>query len=151
MGKITLSVKPAGKGSFTKYAEVTTNDPQNQNFKLTLKFESFLPKGYRLGSFLIDPGDEISGEIAQGPSYETKVNIYYDREILVKITKAVSDKENFDIQLETAQEGKRYVVVVKSAASLPVGLHKQKVKLLTDDPNQPEIELNLSLKVSNAK
>lgn len=146
-GKVVLTLRPVGLGNFIKFAVVTTNDPQQPDIKLAIKYESFVAKGYRVGSFLLDPRDEITTDLALGKNYNARVTVFYDGKEPLKITDFKADKKAFDIRLETVTEGQRYNVIAQSAAPLPAGTHKQTVKLLTNLPEQPEIELSFVVNV----
>ncbi len=146
-GKVVLTLKPVGLGNFTKFAVVTTNDPQQPDIKLAIKYESFVAKGYRVGTFLFDPKDEISTDLAPGKNYSARIGFFYDGKEALKITDFKADKKAFDIRLETVVEGQRYNVIAQSAAPLSAGTHKQTVKLLTNLSEQPEIELSFVVNV----
>jgi hypothetical protein len=147
VGKITLSVVPSGTITLTKYAAVMTNDELLGQFQLRLKFTPFVPTGYRIGAFLLDPGNEIEATLAPGQSYEGKVEIFVRSEKAIAIKKTVADNLKFTIKLEPIEAGKRYHLLVKSADKLPAGTHKLLVKLLTDDPNQEVVEVTVTVRV----
>lgn len=147
MGKITLTITPAGAGVHTKYATVISNDRMLGEFRLTVKFEPFVPKGYRVGSFLFDPTNEIEATIAPGQAYEGQVSIYFNSDRVVEIKKTVADNLAFTTRLETVEPGRRFNLSVKSSDKLAVGTNKLLVKLLTDDPNQELLEVTFLVKV----
>ncbi len=150
MGKITLTITPAGAGVHTKYAMVISNDRMLGEFRLTVKFEPFIPKGYRVGSYLFDPTNEIAATIAPGQVYEGKVGIYFSSDRVVAIKKIVADNAEFTTNLETVTPGKEFKLLVKSAEKLAVGAHKLLVKLLTDDPNQEWLEVTFLVQARSA-
>jgi hypothetical protein len=117
---------------------------------LTVKFEPFIPKGYRVGSYLFDPTNEIEATLAPDKSYEGQVGIYVSSGRVAEIKNAVTDDAAFTAQVETVTPGKEFKLLVKSADKLPVGTHKLLVKLTTDDPNQETLEVSFLLKVGNA-
>jgi len=150
VGKITLTLTPSGKGVHTKYATVYSNDPKLGEFQLTVKFEPFIPKGYRVGSYLFDPTNEVEATIAPGQGYEGKVGIYFNSDRLVKIKKTVNDNPAFTANIETVTPGREFKLLVKSANPLPAGAHKLLVELVTDDPNQETLEVVFLVKAGNA-
>jgi hypothetical protein len=52
------------------------------------------------------------------------------------------------VELETLQEGRRYLLNVKSSATLPVGAHRQVVELATESEQAPVIEIPLEAVVA---
>ena len=149
MGKITLTITPSGTGVYTKYASVYTNDPRLGEFRLTVKFEPFVPKGYRVGSYLFDPTNEITATIATGKMYEGQVSIYFSSDRVVEIKNTVADNPAFTVKVETVEPGRRFNLSVKSADKLSAGAHKLLVKLMTDDPNQETLEVTFLVKVGS--
>ncbi len=134
----------------TKYATVSSNDRMLGEFRLTVKFEPFVPKGYRVGSFLFDPTNEIAATLAPDQIYEGQVGIYFDSSRIVTIKKTVADNPAFTVNLATVEPGRRFNLSAKSADKLTAGTHKLLVKLLTDDPNQEVLEVTFSVQVGNA-
>ncbi len=149
MGKITITITPAGTGVFTKHATVITNDPRLGEFRLTIKFEPFIPKGYRVGSYLFDPTNEVAATIAPGKMYEGQVSIYFNSDRVVEIKKTVADNPAFTVNLATVEPGRRFNLSVKSADKLADGAHKLLVKLMTGDPNQETLEVAFLVKVGS--
>jgi len=65
----------------------------------------------------------------------------------VRFTKVIANGNAFTVKLETVEEGKRYVIAARSNTSLPPGEHKQTVKLLTDNSDYPDLEIDLQVTV----
>jgi hypothetical protein len=147
VGKITLTVMPSGTGKNTKYATVSSNDPRLGEFRLTVKFEPFMPKGYRVGSFLFDPTNEITAKVAPGQMYEGNVGIYFSSDRNVTIKSTAVDNPAFTANVVTVTPGREFKLHVKSADKLPVGSHKLQAKLTTDDPNQELLEVMFTVQV----
>lgn len=120
---------------------VFTNDEKLKEFQLTVKFEPFIPKGYRVGSYLFDPTNEIQATIAPGQVYEGRVGIYFSSNQVVAIQKTVADNPAFTTTVETVSPGREFTLRVKSTAPLSAGKHKLQAKLLTNDPNQEVLEV----------
>ena len=151
MGKVTLSLLPSGVGAHTKYASVTTNDRMLGEFRLTIKFETFVASGYRVGSYLFDPSNEVGGELQPGQSYSNQVGIYNDSGRLVEIKKVVTNNPNFTVQMDTVEPGKAFNLKISSNDKLTVGANKLFIKLLTDDPKQDVLEVSVIVNVTGAK
>ncbi len=141
---------PSGTGIHTKYATVYSNDPKLGEFRLAIKFEPFIPKGYRVGSYLFDPTNEIEATIAPGQIYEGKVGIYFSSDRVVEIKKIVADNPAFTAHVEPVIPGKEFKLLVKSADKLAVGTQKLLVKLMTDDANQELLEVTFLVNVGSA-
>ena len=150
MGQITLSLLPAGTGAHEKYALVLTNDRAHRELRLTLKFEVFVPRGYRVGSYLFDPSNEIGGELQPGQPYANQVGIYNDSDRPVAIKKVVTNNPNFTVTLDTLQEGKAFNLKINSNDKLVAGANKLFIKLLTDDPKQDVLEVAVIVNVAGA-
>jgi hypothetical protein len=133
---------------------VATNDPRQPHFNLSLRMVINTPGAApshrigafaRVGPFLVSPSPRWSASIPRGNSVEAVFDIYNHGEPPVRITKATPGGEAFSVKLDTIQEGKRYMLTAKSAASLPMGRHAQVVKLATDSNESPELGLELEL------
>ncbi|MFN7930490.1 MAG: hypothetical protein U0Y68_21715 [Blastocatellia bacterium] len=151
MGQITLSLLPSGAGAHEKYAMVITNDRALPDFRLTLKFETFIPRGYRVGSYLFDPSNEVGGELTPDQTYENQVGIYNDSDRPVEIKKVVTNNTKFEVKLDTIEGGKAFNLRIKSIEKLALGANKLFIKLLTDDPKQDTLEVTVIVNVAAAK
>ena len=138
---------PSGKGQFEKHATVTTNDPKQSSFELIIKFQTSVLKGYRVGSFLFDPKDEVNGIVKQGEIFTQKIEIINDSDEAVKVEKLDSDRNILDFEIETIEPGKRYALIMKSRKDLEVGAHAQLIRLKTSNPNQTMLEIAVGLTV----
>ena len=146
MGKITLTVTPSGTGVHTKYASVYSNDRMLGEFRLTVKFEPFVPKGYRVGSYLFDPTNEIEATVPADQTYERQIGIYVMGGRVAEIKNVTVNNTAFTAQVETVAPSKEFRLLVKSTDKLSAGTHKALVKLTTDDPNQETLEVTFLLK-----
>jgi hypothetical protein len=139
-------------GALTKSAEVFTNDPQRPQFTLlmtmVINVAVAAPAGKRIGSFIISPVDRLSMEVPVGLTTGGIFSIYNDSPQPVKITKLEPGGEAFAVTLNALEEGKRYAVNFTASTKLPLGLHHQTVKLLTDSQDTPELKLELDLRVA---
>lgn len=130
---------------------VITNDPAMKDFRLTFRFETFVPRGYRVGSYLFDPSNEVGGELKPGQRYENQVGIYNDSGRPVEIKKVVANNSNFTVNLETVEPGKAFNLKISSNDKLVVGANKLFIKLLTDDPKQDTLEVDVIVNIEGEK
>jgi len=151
VGKITLLTTTSSRGAFTKTADVFTNDPQHAQFTLSVRFivetANPLPPGRRVGWFVISPTDQLRGRAARGSSFVTSATVYTVEPKQVRFTKVIPNGDAFTVKLEAVEEGKRYVVSARSLPTLAPGPHKQTVKLITDNEDYPELEIDLQVTV----
>ncbi len=150
-GKITLTFNSAGfNGAITKHAEVYTNDPEKPQITLMLSMVvagDEPPRGRQVGPFLIGPAPEWISRAPQGSSVNGLITISNTTAQPIKITNLELNGEAFTAKLQTLEDGKRYATGFVSSATLPVGSHKQTLKLTTDSRETPEIELRLEVMV----
>jgi len=146
-GKITLSVATENyTGPVSKTAEVYTNDPQKDQFTLVINFivpSDMTPKGRVVGPFIVGPTNQWSSRVPHGLTASGLIAITNNTEQPVKITKLNPGGEAFKVNLQTLEEGKRYSINFNSVESLPVGSHKQTVRLATDSKETPELTVEL--------
>jgi hypothetical protein len=153
-GKITLSINTANfTGAVTKSAEVTTNDPQRERFTLALNLvitSDEEPQGRQIGPFIVGPSNQSILRSAQGIPANGLITINNIAAQPIRITRVDPNGDAFSVNLNTLSEGKRYSLSFVSSTNLPVGSHKQTVKLATDSKEKPELEINLEAIVINA-
>ncbi len=146
-GKITLAFNSAGfSGAATKMAEVYTNDPARPQFTLTINMvvtSDETPQGRQVGPFVIGPTNQWSARVPSGLSTNGLISLTNTAPQPVRITKLDPNGSAFAATLQILEEGKRYTVNFVSSTKLPIGSHKQIVKLATDSKELPEIELQL--------
>lgn len=156
-GKIVLTVKTEGiEGAHTKTADVYTNDPVTEQFVLTFHIvvPEAQPKGTAVGPFVIGPSTRIDPltirtmRIYQGTTADGIFSITNTGAQPARITKLIPGGDAFNVALQTLEEGKRYTVTFATRPDLPLGSSKQTVKLLTDNPQAPELALDIE--VNNA-
>lgn len=114
---------------------------------MTINFEGIIPRGYRVGLFLLNPEDQVTGEVDPGKSFEGKIELYVDFDDPVKIPNIQAENKNFEIRLETVEEGKRYNVIGKSLTTLAPGTHSTIVRVFTSAPEQKYLDLVFAVKV----
>jgi hypothetical protein len=132
-----------------KSAEVVTNDPQRERFTLALSLtivSDDSPQGSRIGAFIVGPSNRSTLRVARGASANGSITIYGSSQP-VRILNLSPNGEAFSVNLNTLAEGKRYSLSFVSSPKLPVGNHKQTVKLTTDSKETPELEIFLEVVV----
>ena len=149
-GKITLQVNTTGyNGPISKSATVTTNDPTQPSFDLVIQFNAMdgAPKGQTVGPFLVSPGVRASGATFVGGSANLVMTVYNSGPTPKKITGVKSEGSAFKVTLDPNQDGTRFMVHAVSAPTLAIGNYTQTVKLTTDSPETPELQLELEVNV----
>lgn len=140
-------------GAVTKHAEVYTNDPERPQFTLMMSMVVVgdeAPRGRQVGPFIIGPTNEWGSNTPQGSSVNGLITITNTTQQPIRITKLDPNGAAFAASLQILEDGKRYSVGFVSSTTLPVGGHKQTLKLTTDSKDMPELELRLEVVVSPA-
>lgn len=101
------------------------------------------PKGKMVGQFIIGPTDQWSSRVPHGMTSSGLITVTNNTEQPIKITRLIPGGEAFKVDMQTLEEGKRYSINFNSSESLPVGSHKQNVKLTTDSKETPELTIQL--------
>jgi hypothetical protein len=153
-GKITLIFNSVGfSGAVTKHAEVYTNDPARPQITLMMNMivaSDEAARGRQVGPFMIGPSPEWMSRAPKGSSANGLITLTNTTAQPIKITKFDPNGAAFTATLQTLEDGKRYAASFVSAPTLPVGSHKQTLKLTTDSKDTPEIVLNLEVIVAPA-
>ncbi len=101
------------------------------------------PQGRQAGPFIVGPTNQWSGRVPHGLSVNGLITVTNTTQQPIRITKLDPNGAAFGVALQTLEEGKRYSVSFVSSTTLPIGSHKQSVKLTTDSKEMPELELQL--------
>lgn len=154
-GKVTLKVNTAGfHGSLSKFADVTTSDPVNPNFTLTLvmviRKPDETPEGQKVGPFVVGPSARWQGRLTQGGSTDVMFTVINTTPQPVKLTKILAGSEAFTTKLQTLEEGKRYLITATSSAALKAGPLAETIKVATDSSEYPELKLQIETNVDPA-
>lgn len=145
-------------GEIVKSALVTTNDPQNPNLTLSLRalfkmegragaVAAAFPTEQRLGPFGIQPSNRWAVEIFYGETANTTINLINREIIPIHVKKLVPGGGDFTATLQTVEGGKEYKLLVAINPGLQIGRYTQKVTLVTDRPDMPEILIELEANV----
>ena len=150
--EITLEYETrANNGPYQKGAEIGTNDPDLPQFPLNVKGNVF-------PALLLYPPLESNGLNVQSLSNEvddniSRVGIYSKDRPQTKIINATSsDPEHVVVTWETLGPKDLNEIKLKGCerlsinvkGSIPLGLFREVVKVTTDHPLQPEIEITVS-------
>jgi hypothetical protein len=150
-GNIALSINTTTfNGPIAKTAEVYTNDPGNERITLTMKLvviTNQTPDGFKAGSFLVGPTNGWVGRAPLGMTTGGLLTVTNLSAQPFKLRIGDAGGTAFRADLKTLEEGKRYSLNFSSSSALPVGVHRQIVRLLTDDPQTPTIEATLEVRV----
>ena len=157
-GKIELAVEHTEgyAGEVAKSASVTTNDPRQPNFNLVLRarFTVDAPSGEKPAPpvnpnavFNVEPGDHWITSALAGSSAANYFYLYNPQSTPFHVKSVIPGGPNFTAALQTVQDGKRYELKVVSNSALKPGHYAQTLKIVTDSPLQPEINISLDLTV----
>jgi hypothetical protein len=162
-GKVTLAVEhtESYQGEVAKSANVTTNDPVYPNFNLVLRalFKPIQPPGpaalvspppmvsRRAGPFTMLPNDRWVTSVLTGTSSSTRMSLSNAEPKPVHIKKVVSGGTNFNVNLQTIEDGKRYELAVATNPALKPGHYEQSVQLMTDNAEMPVATVMLEVTV----
>lgn len=137
----------------TKSAEVYTNDPQKEQFTLTVSMvvlSDMTPQGKIVGPFIVGPNNQMNMRSPRGLSSNALVTITNNTAEPIKISQMNPGGEAFSVKMQTLEEGKRYALEILSSSSLPTGNHSQTVRLTTDSKQMPELTIDLQVVVAPA-
>ncbi|HEY6331062.1 MAG TPA: DUF1573 domain-containing protein [Blastocatellia bacterium] len=162
-GKITLAIEHTVgySGRVQKSATVTTNDPLQPRFSVSLQMmfkpspnqpaagtASMPPSAItKLGPFVLTPSNEWRSAVVRGESTGGIIDILIQNDKPAHITSVAPGGADFNVTLKTVEDGKKYSVVIANNRELKAGHYTQKVRLMTDDKSVGEIPLNLELTV----
>lgn len=162
-GKITLAVEhtESYQGEVAKSANVSTNDPVYPNFNLVLRalFKSDQPASpaalvsppptvsRRAGPFMMLPNDRWVTSVLTGTTSSTRLSLSNADPKPVHIKKVVSGGTNFNVNLQTIENGKRYELAIATNPALKPGHYEQSVQLMTDSTQMPVATVMLEVTV----
>ena len=133
------------QGPQTKAITIFSNDPENPNYRLTIKGEA-------IASISLDPMNVSFGRIEDDEPREATVTIKSNKEdVNFTVRSAEVDGMTF-IQQEVKEvvPGKEYQMVVKTQPQLPEGHHNGRIIIRTDSTERPVIWLTVSMQVIGA-
>jgi hypothetical protein len=155
-GKIELAVEHTDGlvGEVSKAAGVSTNDPKNPNFSLTLRARFTTPGApppppplNPNPALTVEPGDHFITSVLAGSTSSNNFYLYNPQAKPIHVKKVVPGGDDFTATLQTLEDGKRYQLVVASNPALKPGHYKQTLKVLTDSAAQPEVAIEIDFTV----
>lgn len=162
-GKITLAVEHTGgySGETQKVATVTTNDPLQPSFGITLHMFFKAPAHppdlgthtmtptpiTKVGHFMVSPGNEWTTAAVRGTSISGTLQILNQGDKPARVTNVAPGGTSFGLNLRTVEEGKSYALVITTSPDLKAGQYKQTARLTTDDKDAPEIPIELAVTI----
>jgi len=157
-GKIELAVEHTDgySGEVSKAASVSTNDPKNANFSLTLRARFKLeppptaPVVVPLNPnpvFKVEPGERWITSTLTGSTSSNTLYLYNPQAAPIHAKSVVPGGDSFTATIQPVQDGKRYQLNVSSNPALKPGHYLQTLKVLTDSTIQPAVSIELDLTV----
>jgi hypothetical protein len=165
-GKISLAVPHTDgyAGEVAKSAAVITNDPVYPNFNLLLRAhfkladvepvqpnapaKVYTEAGIRVGTLSVAPSDKWTASIISGSGGAATAMYLYSHEGKPVHVKSIAPGGNsFTVKLQPIEDGKRYELDIATDKNLKPGKYEQTVKVLTDSPNTPEVNISLEVTV----
>jgi len=157
-GRIELAVEHTDgySGEVAKAASVSTNDPKNANFSLTLRarFKLEAPPTAVVAAplnpnpvFKVEPGERWVTSTLTGSSSANTLYLYNPQAAPIHVKNVVPGGNNFTATIQPVQDGKRYQLTVTSDPALKPGHYLQTLKVLTDSAIQPEVAIEMDLTV----
>jgi hypothetical protein len=101
-----------------------------------------------VGSFYILPSTSWRQKTPYGKGVSGMISLSNRSYDLIRIKQVENPGTEIQATLRTMAPGKRYMLHLQSAPTLPVGVYRQTIKLKTDSTEMPEIVLDLELEVT---
>ena len=164
-GKISLAIPHTEgyAGEVAKSAAVTTNDPAYPTFNLLLRAHFKVPEpatvqpnapakvfseaGKRIGALSVAPNDRWITSVIRGTSASLTMYIYSHAGKPVHVKSIVPGGKAFTVRLQPIADGKRYQLDITTDKDLKPGKYEQTIKVLTDSPETPELNIALEATV----
>jgi hypothetical protein len=156
-GKVELIVEHTEgyNGEIAKSATVTTNDTTSPTIILTIrarfkvdpKSVPVSPIKMKTGPFQVEPSPRWITSAITGSTSASTLSLYNPEESAVRIKEVQPGGTDFTVQLQTLQEGKRYQLLVATTPALKPGSYRQIVRVVTDNPKTPVVEIQLEATV----
>jgi hypothetical protein len=93
------------------------------------------------------PNDRWVTSVLAGTSTATKMSLFNSGDKPVHIKKVTAGGTNFNVDLQTIEEGKRYELAIMTNPSLKPGHYEQTVQVTTDSAQSPEATIQLEVTV----
>lgn len=101
----------------------------------------------RAGPFTMLPNDRWVTTVLTGTSIATRMSLFNPDAKPVHIKKMVAGGTNFNVSLNTIEDGKRYELAIATNPALKPGHYEQTVQISTDSAQAPEANVLLEVMV----
>lgn len=101
-----------------------------------------------VGSFYILPSTTWRQKTPQGKGASGIISLSNRSYDLIRIKQIENSDSEIRATLRTMAPGKRYMLQLESAPTLPVGVYRRTLKLKTDSATMPKILLDLEVEVT---
>lgn len=136
--RIDIGLRPdAPVGALTDYVLIETNHPQQQIVKVPIS-------GFVRPAISVTPPEPDLGAIDLQQPYRAMLYVQAFTTAGAKITKVESDVKGLTTEVRPIQEGRKYEVVLTLAPGLPKGDFKGTVRIATDSPAAPLVQVPLT-------
>jgi hypothetical protein len=125
------------RGPQHKTVTVESNDPATPNLVLHLEGEA-------TAELEIRPNQVFYGRIATSAAFTNQIEIVVGSPTPVTVTKVTSDSPYFGTVLERTADGKSWRLFVSTKPVLPKGSLRANVRIETDSPRYPQVDLPVS-------
>jgi hypothetical protein len=134
-----LSLK-GRRGQQHKAITVESNDPKTPQMQLALQGTSAV-------KLSVQPAQLFFGQIDESAESTAATEIASLTEDRFQITKVESSSPNFDGQVEVLEDGRKYRLVVSTRGAVPKGGARGSIRVSTDSPTYPIIDIPVSATV----
>jgi Protein of unknown function (DUF1573) len=143
--RIDFTIKPdAPVGEFHDRISVSTNVRNFESLPMRLR-------GQIHGFFQTRPARLSLGQIREGKARQRSVTLKACTEGSRHVIGVSINSEELTASFTAVEEGRVYEVSVTAPATLTRGSYRAVLKIDTDDPDQPEIKVPVSVKVRGSK
>lgn len=129
------------KGAFEKHVYVLSGGDTKQKTRLTMK-------GKAIERIRISPPTVNLGYSAMDRPVESAATIEFLQEAAkFNVREARTDSPYLELTVETAQDGLKHTIHVRTRPPLPLGTHPAQIHVFTDNDNYPVLDIPVALRV----
>ena len=129
------------KGAFQKHIYVLYGDETQTRTKLTIK-------GTAVERLRITPQTvNLAYSAAETPTETTAIIESLDESARFAVTDIGTTSKHLELEVESAEDGTKHTLHVRTRPPLPIGTHPAKIHLFTDNERYPRIEIPVALRV----
>ncbi len=142
---VELTIRPdTPLGSLNSQANIHTNHERAKDLAFTVK-------GRVRSFFDVNPPKISFGRVGEGRGRQRTVNVTALREGSHRVLAVRCSHAQLDVTLTPVEEGRHYEITLTLPPDMPVGRIREKLRIETDDPHQPEIFLRVTGQVIAAR